>query len=213
MRVGILGSGSVAQALGAGFLQHGHEVMLGTRDPGKLRQWVDAHPGAQVGEFPDAAGYGELLVLSVKGAAAEQALRQAGEAQLAGKVVIDTTNPIADEPPDNAVIRYFTGPNESLMERLQAAFPQVRFVKAFNSVGNAHMVDPQFPAGPPTMFICGDDPDAKQQVGGLLSDFGWEVADLGNVEAARAIEPLCVLWCVPGLRNGDWNHAFRLLRG
>ena len=212
MRVGILGSGSVAQALGTGFLKHGHDVVLGTRDPAKLAEWVGEHDAAGVGSVAEAAAHGELVVLAVRGAAAEQVMRSAGEHNLAGKPVIDTTNPIADAPAVNGVIQYFTGLDESLMERLQAAFPAAKLVKAFNSVGNALMVDPAVPGGPPTMFICGNDTGAKSTVRGILEDFGWDVADFGAVEAARAIEPLCILWCIPGLVDGTWNHALRLLR-
>jgi predicted dinucleotide-binding enzyme len=212
MRVGIIGSGVVAQSLGAGFLKHGHELMLGTRDPDKLAGWGSQHPGVRIGSVPDAAGFGELVILAVKGTAALDALRTAGDANLSGKVVIDATNPIADLPPVNGVLRFFTSLDESQMERLQRQFPEVRFVKAFNSVGNAFMVNPEFPGGRPTMFICGNDETAKQTVVRILDQFGWEVADMGKVEAARAIEPLCMLWCIPGLLRNEWTHAFKLLR-
>jgi hypothetical protein len=158
------------------------------------------------------AGWADVVVLAVKGTAALDALKLVGADKLAGKTVIDTTNPIADLPPVKGVLQFFTGPNDSLMERLQAAYPAARFVKAFSCVGNAFMVDPKLPGGPPTMFVCGDDDAAKAQVAGFLRDFGWDVADMGAVESARAIEPLCQLWCVPGLRGGPWTHAFKLLR-
>lgn len=212
MKIGILGSGAVARSLGAGLVAHGHDVALGTRDVAKLADWAADHPGARVGGVPEAAAHGQVVVLAVRGAAAEQVLRNAGAEHLDGKVVIDTTNPIDDAPPVGGVIRFFTDLDESLMERLQAAFPSVRLVKAFNSVGNALMIDPELPGGPPTMFICGNDDDAKATVRELLEDVGWDCADLGVVEAARAIEPLCILWCIPGLVDGTWNHAFKLLR-
>jgi 8-hydroxy-5-deazaflavin:NADPH oxidoreductase len=212
MRVGVIGSGVVAQSLGAGFLKHGHELMLGTRDAGKLAGWRSQHPGVRIGSVEDAAGFGELVVLAVKGTAALDALRTAGDANLSGKVVIDATNPIADLPPVNGVLRFFTSLDESQMERLQREFPEAHFVKAFNSVGNAFMVNPQFPGGRPTMFICGNDETAKQTVAGVLDQFGWEVADMGKAEGARAIEPLCMLWCIPGLLRNEWTHAFKLLR-
>lgn len=212
MKVGIIGSGMVAQALGAGFLKHGYEVMLGTRDPFKLADWRGKHAGAQLGGFAQTAQFGELVVLAVKGTAALDALRQAGMEELAGKVVIDVTNPIADAPPVNGVLNFFTSLNESQMEHLQRAVPDARFVKAFNSVGSAFMVNPAFAGGRPTMFICGNDEAAKQEVGGILDQFGWEVADMGKVEGARAIEPLCMLWCIPGLLRNEWAHAFKLLR-
>jgi predicted dinucleotide-binding enzyme len=126
--------------------------------------------------------------------------------------VIDATNPIADAPPVNGVLKFFTTLDESLMERLQKLVPGARFVKAFSCVGNAYMVDPRLPGGPPTMFICGDDAAAKAGVVQILSEFGWDVEDMGSAEAARAIEPLCILWCIPGLRQGRWTHALKLLR-
>jgi hypothetical protein len=211
MKVGILGSGDVAKALAAGFLRHGHDVMLGTREASKLADWAKKNPKAKIGDFSKAAGFGELAVLAVKGTAATEALRAAGAANLAGKPVIDATNPIADAPPTNGVLKFFTDHNESLMERLQREFDKVRFVKAFNSVGNACMVNPQFKGGKPTMFICGNDDAAKKIVSGIIDQFGWETADMGKAEAARAIEPLCMLWCIPGFVRNDWVHAFKLL--
>jgi 8-hydroxy-5-deazaflavin:NADPH oxidoreductase len=212
MKVGILGSGSVAQFLGAGFLKHGHDVMLGSREPSKLQDWVAQHRKAEVGSNADAAFFGEVLVLAVKGMAAAEALRLAGAANLGGKTVIDTTNPIANAPPVHGVLSYFTSLNESLMERLQHEFPDVRFVKAFNSVGGPLMVDPPFKERP-TMFLCGNDDAAKKTVAGILEQFGWEPADMGRVEAARAIEPLCILWCIPGIAKNDWSpRAFKLLK-
>jgi len=212
MKVGILGSGDVAKALAGGFLKHGHQVMLGTRDTRKLADFVAAHQGAQTGSFADAAKFAELVVLAVKGTVALDALSAAGAANLAGKPVIDATNPIANAPPSNGVLKFFTNLDQSLMERLQSAFTDAHFVKAFNSVGNAAMVDPQFVGGKPTMFICGNDDQAKSTVAGICDQFGWEVADMGKAEAARAIEPLCMLWCIPGFLSNDWFHAFKLLR-
>ena len=213
MKVGILGSGDVAKALAGGFLKHGHQVMLGTRDTGKLKDFVDpAHKAAQTGSFADAAKFGELVVLAVKGSVALEALKAAGAANMAGKPVIDATNPIADAPPANGVLKFFTNLDQSLMEQLQAAMPEVHFVKAFNSVGNAAMINPKFPGGKPTMFICGNDDNAKATVRGICDQFGWETADMGKAEAARAIEPLCMLWCIPGFIRNDWFHAFKMLQ-
>ena len=211
MKVGILGSGDVAKSLGGGFIKHGHQVMLGTRDTGKLKDFVAKHPGAQTGSFAEAAKFGEIIVLAVKGAAALDALKAAGAANLAGKPVMDATNPIADGPPANGVFAFFTDLDQSLMERLQAAFPDARFVKAFNSVGNAMMVNPQYKGGMPTMFICGNDDKAKTTIAGICDQFGWETADMGKAEAARAIEPLCMLWCILGFTKNEWTHAFKLL--
>ena len=211
MKAGIIGSGSVAKTLAGGFLKHGHDVMLGTRTPAKLGDWKAKNPKAAVAGFAEAAAFGELIVLAVKGTAAVDALRAAGTAKLAGKPVIDATNPIADAPPVNGVLKFFTSLDESLLERLQREFPGARFVKAFNSVGNACMVNPQLKGGKPTMFICGNDDGAKKVVSRILDQFGWEVADMGKAEAARAIEPLCMLWCIPGFLRNDWVHAFKLL--
>lgn len=212
MKVGILGSGDVAKALAGGFLKHNHDVVLGTRTTAKLTEWVAKNPKGRVGSFAEAAQFGELVVLAVKGTVAADALRAAGAANLKGKLVIDATNPIADSPPTNGVLKFFTNLDESLMERLQREFPEARFVKAFNSVGNARMVNPQFKDGKPTMFICGNDEAAKRIVSGILDRFGWETADMGKAEAARAIEPLCMLWCIPGFLRQEWSHAFKLLR-
>jgi predicted dinucleotide-binding enzyme len=211
MKVGVLGSGDVAKSLAGGFIKHGHQVMLGTRDAGKLKDFVGQHQGAQVGSFADAAKFGQLVVLAVKGNVALDALKAAGASNLAGKPVIDATNPIADAPPESGVLKFFTDLNQSLMERLQKAFPDVHFVKAYNSVGNARMVNPQFPGGKPTMFICGNDDKAKAMVRGINEQFGWETADMGKAEAARAIEPLCMLWCILGFTQNEWTHAFKLL--
>jgi 8-hydroxy-5-deazaflavin:NADPH oxidoreductase len=211
MKVGVLGSGDVAKSLAGGLIKHGHQVMLGTRDAGKLKDFVAQHQGAQAGSFADAAKFGELVVLAVKGTVALDALKAAGGANLAGKPVIDATNPIADAPPENGVLKFFTDINQSLMERLQKAFPDAHFVKAYNSVGNARMVNPQFPGGKPTMFICGNDDKAKAAVRGINEQFGWETADMGKAEAARAIEPLCMLWCILGFTQNEWTHAFKLL--
>ncbi len=211
MKIGIMGSGDVAKTLATGFLKHGHDVMLGTRTPAKLDDWSTKNPRGHVASFSDAAGFGEVVVLAVKGAAAADALRQADAAQLAGKVVIDATNPIADAPPVNGVLRFYTTLDESQLERLQREFSGIRFVKAFNSVGSAFMVNPQFRGGKPTMFICGNDKTAKHMVKGILHQFGWETADMGRAEAARAIEPLCMLWCIPGLLRDEWRHTFKLL--
>ena len=212
MRIGILGSGEVAQTLAAGFLKHGHQVTLGTRNPAKLAEWHTTHQHARVGSFADAAVFGEVVVVAVKGSAAADALRQANNGNLTGKVVIDATNPIADAPPDHGVLEFFTSLEESLMERLQHEFASARFVKAFNTVGADLMVNPQLKGGPPTMFICGNYDVAKQTVAGILDQFGWEAADMGTAEAARAIEPLCILWCIPGFLRDEWSHAFKLLK-
>jgi predicted dinucleotide-binding enzyme len=211
MKVGVLGSGGVAQTLAAGFIKHGHQAMIGTRDKAKLADWHKANPTAQVGSFSDTAAFGEAVVLAVKGSAAADVLRAAGSANLTGKLVMDACNPIADAPPVNGVLKFFTTLDDSLMERLQREFSAVHFVKAFSSVGQGQFVNPQYKSGRPTMFICGNDDRAKAITAQILEQFGWETADMGKVEAARAIEPLCMLWCIPGFTKNEWTHAFKLL--
>lgn len=212
MRIGILGSGDVAKTLGLGFFGHGHQVTLGTRTPQKLADWQKTKASkVSIASFREAAAWAEVVVLAVKGSAAHEVLEAVGAPALDGKVVIDATNPIADAAPVNGVITYFTKPNESLMERLQAQRPKARFVKAFSSVGNALMVNPTLPQRP-SMFICGNDEAAKKTVTQLLEELGWDAEDVGMVEGARAIEPLCMLWCVPGFLRNDWAHAFKVLR-
>lgn len=210
MRYGVLGSGEVGQTLAEGFVSHGDDARIGSRSPGKLADYT-RKTGIAAGSFADVAAWGEALVLSVKGLGAEEALRLAGADRIAGKLIIDTTNPITDAPPQDGVLSYFTGPNESLMERLQLAYPAARFVKAFNCVGSAQMVDPKYAAGRPTMFYCGNDASARKHVAGILEKFGWEPADMGKAVAARAIEPLAVLWCIPGFLQDRWTHAFKVL--
>ena len=210
-RVGVLGSGQVAQVLAAGFKKHGHEVTIGSREASKLAEFGQKH-GIAAADFAAAAAFGEIVVLAVKGTAAVSALSLAGDANLAGKVVIDATNPISDEPPQNGILRYFTGPNDSLMERLQAAHPAARLVKAWSSVGNAFFVNPTFPGGPPTMFICGNDAGAKRETTEILAKFGWEAIDAGGIEMGVAVEALCILWCAPGFLHNDWTHALKYLK-
>jgi 8-hydroxy-5-deazaflavin:NADPH oxidoreductase len=213
MKVGIIGSGVVGQTLAAGFVKHGHEVEIGTREPAKLKDWSTKSPGLKVNSFAQAAAFGDVVVLAVGGEVAQEALRLVGPEALQGKTVIDACNPIGGGPPVNGVLSFFTPQNESLMERLQKAYPSAHFVKAFNSVGSRQMVNPQFAGGRPTMFICGNDANAKKSVAQILDQFGWETEDMGAVEAARAIEPLCRLWCIPGIGKNDWSaHAFKLLR-
>ena len=211
MKIGVIGSGDVGKVLASGFLKHGHEVVIGTRDPAKLADWAKANPKGRVGSFADAAEFGDAVALAVKGAVALEAISAAGARALEGKVVMDATNPIGG-PPVNGVLTFFTGLDESLMERLQKAQPKTKFVKAFSSVGNRRMVNPDFGGVRPTMFICGNDSGAKATVTKILDQFGWETEDMGSAEAARAIEPLCMLWCIPGFTRNQWTHAFKLLK-
>jgi predicted dinucleotide-binding enzyme len=213
MRVGILGTGDVGRALGTGFISKGDEVKLGSRDPGKegLRTWVQkAGPTASAGTNAEAAAFAEVAVLATSWSGTEEAIRLAGPSNLAGKIVIDVTNPLVfrqGSPPELAL-----GHTDSGGEQVQRWLPQSRVVKAFNIVGYAHMVHPQFPGGPPDMFICGNDASAKAAVSEVCTSFGWPVMDIGGIEGARLLEPLCILWVTYGMNTGTWNHAFKLLR-
>ena len=209
--VGVIGSGAVGQVLAAGFKKHGHAVTIGSRSVGKIADWADG-AGVVAGTFADAAEAG-IVVLAVAGAAAEEAVDLAGHQRFAGKLVLDATNPIAPGPPVNGILPYFTTPGHSLMQRLQDRVPAAHFVKCFNSVGNAYMVNPTFSAGRPTMFICGNDAAAKAAATAILATFGWSAEDVGGVEGAGPIEGLCQLWCAPGFLRNDWAHAFMVVRG
>lgn len=212
MNVGIIGSGDVGRALGKGFVEHGHEVRLGTRDPGKdaLRQWQESLGSrAGVASFADAAAFGEIVVLATLWSGTENALRLAGSKNLAGKILIDATNPLdfTTMPPGLAV-----GHTDSGGEQVQRWEPAARVVKAFNIVGNPHMIRPEFPGGPPDMFIAGNDAKAKETVTGLLRNFGWSVINLGRIEASRYLEPLAMVWILHYFNTRNGNHAFKLLR-
>ena len=210
--IGILGSGEVGKTLARGFLNHGYSVMVGTRSPQAIKEWKSEFgENFKIGSPQETAKYGEILVLAVKGSASLNALKNAGESNLKGKIIIDTTNPISDEPHDNGVLRFFSQINLSLMETLQKEFSRAHFVKAFNSIGNVFMVNPEFKEKP-TMFICGNSREAKSEVRTICEQFGFEVEDMGGVEGARAIEPLCILWCIPGFLRNEWSHAFRLVK-
>jgi predicted dinucleotide-binding enzyme len=213
MNIAVIGSGDVGTALSNGFLKHGYHVMRGSRDPKKLEEWKNkSGEQALIGTFEEAATYGNVVVLAVKGSAAISAIKLCGHENLIGKTIIDVTNPIEEDPPVNGVLRFFTDINHSLMERSQFTVPEANFVKAFNSVGNALMVNPQFTEGKPSMFICGNNDNAKNVVREILGQFGWDIEDMGGVESARAIEPLCMLWCIPGFLRNEWHHAFKLLK-
>ncbi|MGY1672128.1 NADPH-dependent F420 reductase [Geodermatophilus sp. SYSU D00710] len=200
MRIAVLGSGQVGQALARGYPRYGHDVVVGTRQ-------------AAVGDLPvarpeDAVRGADLVVLAVRGDAAVD-LVTALAPRLEGTVLVDATNPLDSSSGAPAL---FVGTDDSLGERVQRAAPGARVVKAYNTVGNALMVDPQLPGGPPTMFVAGDDPAAKDLVTGLLRNTGWDVADLGGITASRWLEGLCMAWVAYGATHGTWGHAFRLLR-
>jgi predicted dinucleotide-binding enzyme len=214
MKVGILGSGDVGQALGNGFLSRGHEVKLGAREATneKAAKWAAKHGDkkATAGTFRDAAAFGETLVLATLWSGTENALSLAGKENFKGKVVLDVTNPLVFEP--GKPPRLALGHTDSGGEQVQRWLPGARVVKVFNTVGNAHMVDPKFPGGPPTMFLSGNDASARAAVTDVCKAFGWETVDLGGIEGARLLEPLCILWVQYGASTGTWNHAFKLLK-
>ncbi len=214
MKAGILGSGIVGRVLASAFLKEGYDVMLGTRDIAKedVAMWKAANPEGHTGTFAEAAAFADIIVLAAGGTVVKNVIDMAGIANFSGKLVIDATNPIVQAAPDNGVLHFFTSLNRSLMEDIQEQIPGAHVVKAFSCIGNAFMYKPDFNGEKPTMFICGNDEDAKKTVTGILTAFGFETADMGKVEAARAIEPLCILWCIPGITKGQWNHAFKLLK-
>ena len=213
MKIGILGTGDVGKALGNGFITLGHDVKMGGREANneKAAAWAKkAGSKASTGTFAEAANFGELVVLATLGVANAEAIRAAGPEKFRGKVVIDATNPLdfsGDSPPKLVV-----GHTDSGGEQVQRLLPDARVVKAFNTVGNAHMFRAQFPGGPPDMFFCGNDASAKQAVQGVLEDFGWNVVDLRGIEASRYLEPMCMAWVMYGIRSNSLNHAFKLLR-
>ena len=215
MKIGILGSGAVGQALAAGFASEDNEVMLGTRDPNaaKITEWLaKSGGGITAGTFEDTAKFGELIILCPLFRAIEDVISLAGKHNFEGKIVIDTTNPISEEPPVNGVLKYVKINEGSAGELIQNLLPNSHVVKAFNSVGSAFMYKPKFEDGQPTMFICGNSDEAKSTVAGILEGFGWDVMDSGSIEASNALEGLCIIWCARGFREGNWHHAFKLLK-
>jgi predicted dinucleotide-binding enzyme len=203
MKIGILGSGDVGKALARGFLALSNEVMIGSRDPEKLSDWPSR------GTFEEAAQFGELLVLATLGTAAENAITLAGPSNFDGKVVIDTTNPLDFS---SGGPRLSVGFDDSLGEQVQRWIPKAQVVKAFNTVGNAFMFKPDFPGGPPTMFIAGNDGESKRLVSQICEHFGWDISDLGGIESSRYLEPMCMAWVLHGIGSKSWNHAFKLLK-
>ncbi|MCB1635821.1 MAG: NAD(P)-binding domain-containing protein [Xanthomonadales bacterium] len=209
MRIGILGSGNVARAFAAGFSAEGHQVMLGTRTPAQLQEWANGLDAAmQVGTPAQTAAFGELIVLAVAGVHAAAAIALAGPAHFAGKVVLDATNPL-DKSGDRPVL--LGAPGTSGGELIQQALPDARVVKAFNTVGYSHFYRPRFSGGPPDMFLCGNDPTARQVVAGLCQDFGWHPVDVGGMEVAHYLEATGMLWITLWRNTGEWDRAFKLL--
>ncbi|MEZ5103822.1 MAG: NAD(P)-binding domain-containing protein [Draconibacterium sp.] len=211
-KVGIIGSGNVGQALAQGFIDNGFEVTIASRNAAKRVELENQFGHKLKADTPEnTAKSGELIVFAVKGNQGIDALKEIGIENLNGKTVIDTTNPISNAMPVNGVLLYDSSINRSLMEDLQEKAPKANFVKAFSCVGAGSMVNPDFESKP-TMFICGNNAEAKKEVTDILDKFGWETEDMGTVEAARAIEPLAILWCIPGFVKNSWNHAFKLLK-
>jgi hypothetical protein len=212
-KIGIIGSGVVGKTLAKGFLQYGYDTTIASRSTEKrLELQAELGNNIHVADFASTAQNADIVVLAVKGTKAKEAMLICGLDNLHGKTIIDATNPIADAAPQNGVLRYFSDINFSLMEDLQTTIPNAHFVKAFSCVGSAFMVNPNFDGQKPSMFICGNNDGAKQDVADILTQFGWDIEDMGKAEAARAIEPLAMLWCIPGMLQGKWSHAFKLLK-
>lgn len=211
MRIGILGSGDVAKSLGRGFLKQGHEVTWGSREPGKLAPWVrESGKGASSGTFSETAKFGELVVLAVHGTKSVDTIQIAGVDNFKGKVVIDATNPLdmsGGVPP-----KLVGGLGTSGGELNQSALPGAFVVKAFNTVGHAHFYQPEFAAGPPDMFLCGENGNAKEQVSLICKDFGWNPIDVGGIGVSHYLEATAMIWIITAFTGGHWNQAFKLLR-
>jgi predicted dinucleotide-binding enzyme len=210
MNVGILGSGDVAKVLAAGFLARGDRVMLGSRAPEKLADWTaGAGAHASAGTFEHAAAFGEWIVLATLGTATVEAIHQAGRHYFDGKIVIDATNPLRfhEGGPSLALTDISNG------ERVQTAIPQARVVKAFNTVGNGLFVKPKFSGVRGVMFLAGNDAGAKAEVAKLCSDWNWDSSDMGEIDASRYLEAMCIVWVRHALKTGAWNHAFAFVTG
>jgi len=212
-RVGVLGSGDVGRTLGSGFASRGWDVEMGTRHPDVLADWVETVEGdVGVGSFANAAAHGDLAVLAVVGAAAEDVLRLAVPENFAGTVVLDATNPLA-APDDDGIPHLLFGGTDSLGERVQRRLPDADVVKCFNTVSYLQMVDPSFDAATPPMFVCGDDPDAKARAEDVVVELGWPgTFDVGDITAARYLEALVPLWVRVGAALDTYRHAFGVVQ-
>lgn len=210
MKVGILGSGNVAKALGRGFLREGHEVMLGSREAAKLAPWVrESGKAASGGTFSETARFAELAVIAVNGVKAVDAIQSAGADHFNGKVVLDATNPL---DMTGGVPKLVGGLGSSSGELVQKTLPRAFVVKGFNTVGNAHFHKPEFAGGPPDMFICGDDEKAKERIAGICRAFGWNAIDVGSIALSHYLEATAMIWIITAYTGGHWNQAFKLLR-
>jgi predicted dinucleotide-binding enzyme len=209
VKVGVLGSGDVGKSFARAFAALGHEVMIGSRSPEKLSDFVaEAGAGIRGGTFEETAKFGDMIALATHGGGTTEALRVAGAQNFDDKVVIDATNPLDFS---TGAPKLFIGFEDSLGEQVQRQLRGARVVKAFNTVGNALFFKPDLPGGPPDMFICGDDENAKRTVGQVCAAFGWGVIDIGGIDGARYLEPMCLTWVLHGIRSGSWTHAFKLL--
>lgn len=197
MRIGVLGTGDVGRTIASRLVGLGHDVRMGARSAGNERagSWArEAGSGAGRGTFADAAGHGELVVNCTAGSASLDALAAAGADSLAGKVLIDVANPLDFS---RGEVRLIVCNDDSLGERIQAAFPEARVVKALNTMTASVMVDPAALPGEHVAFVCGDDDAAKAGAAALLGEFGWppeRVVDLGGIAAARGMEMYLPLW-------------------
>lgn len=212
MKVGILGTGAVGKALGRGFAAKGYDVKIGTRTPTKpeLMEWISEVNGkVSVGTPPDAAKYGDFLVLCCLGQAAEEVIRFAGERNFDGKLLIDATNPLdfSKGTPPGLIF----GLADSLGERAQKLLPNAKVVKCFNTVPNSQMFNPKFTDV--EMLICGNDGASKKRVIDILKEFGWKGAiDIGGIENSRWLEAVVPLWVRVGMALGTRDHVFKVLR-
>ena len=210
MKIGILGSGVVAQTLGSGFVGKGHHVKLGTREAAKLDGWVnEAGKDGSVGSLTDAAEFGELVIVAVSGAAAVSAVEQAGIDHFNDKTVIDVTNPLDFSAgfPKFTVVQ-----GNSLAEQLQRVLPGSKVVKAFNMINSNVMVDPKFGDERGTLFIAGDDKAAKNETTKLAEGFGWEVLDFGAIEQAYFLEAFAFGFISYAFKTNDWMRSIRFLK-
>jgi len=212
MNIGIIGSGDVARSLGEGLVAAGHEVMIGTRDTKRkeLKSWHKKNAKHKsLGSTTQAASFAEVAILATAWHATEDVLAQI-RPELAGKVVIDVTNPLQfndDEAPELTL-----GHSMSGGEIVQHSLPDSHIVKTLNIINHAHMVQPKYKSGTPTMFICGNNQSAKAHTVEMLADFGWkDIVDIGGIEKSRLLEPLCLLWIEYGVSRGTWDHAFSVL--
>ena len=209
--VAILGNGVVGVAVAKGFAEQGYRVVFGTRDSAstKTREALAAVPGATATGFAEAAKAADLAFVALPWNGLREGLELAGARNLAGKIVIDATNPLdfSSGAPQLAL-----GHSDSAGELVQRSLPDARVVKAFNIIAAAHMVHPKLPGGTPDMIIAGNDAAAKIEVDAILQSFGWRKAvDLGDITASRLLEPFALVWITYAFKNNHWAHGFSLL--